>query len=189
MKNLIFFGAPGAGKGTQAKKVAEQLKLIHLSTGDILRAAVDKKTEHGGIAKKFMDNGELVPDDIMIRLVEAKIKKLNDANGFIFDGFPRTIAQAEAFDEMLSKLDMTISHVIHLKVAKEILVKRLLKRSVLEARNDDRSIETIEKRITTYITKTTPIKEYYLKQNKLHKIAGTGDIEDIFNRILEVISN
>ena len=188
MKNLIFFGAPGAGKGTQAKKIADQFNLIHLSTGDILRAEVSQESEFGIIAKESMDKGELVADNIILKMVEAAITKQKDSNGFIFDGFPRTIPQAEAFDIMLSKLNMAISHVIHLKVSKDILVKRLSKRAVLEKRLDDENINIIENRITTYINKTAPVKDFYLKQGKMHKIDGTGEIKDIFGRVLEAIS-
>jgi adenylate kinase len=189
MTNLIFFGAPGAGKGTQAKKVAEKFQLIHLSTGDILRNAVAKKTELGVIAKKYMDNGELLPDDVIIRMVENQIKKNLDCNGFIFDGFPRTIPQAEAFNVMLAKYNTNISHVVHLKVSKENLVNRLLKRAELENRSDDSSISIIENRITLYIEKTAPIKEFYTKRGKMRKVVGIGNVEEIFEKVVEAITD
>lgn len=187
MTNLIFFGGPGAGKGTQAKKIAEKFGLIHLSTGDILRNAVEKKTELGIIAKKYMDGGELLPDDVIIRMVENQIKKDLETNGFIFDGFPRTIPQAEAFDTMLAKYDMTISHVVHLKVPKEVLVERLLRRAELENRSDDADISIIENRINLYINKTAPIKEFYTKQGKMLKVDGMGEVDEIFERVVEAV--
>lgn len=188
MLNLILFGAPGAGKGTQAKKISEKFHLLHLSTGDILRKAVANKTELGIIAKEYLDRGNLLPDDIMIKMVENTIKKNTDVQGFIFDGFPRTIAQAEAFDKMLVTLNMAINCVIHLRVEKDILVDRLLKRAEIEGRSDDADKSIIENRITLYKQKTKPVKEYYSKLEKLTVIDGLGEIDDIFEQVDAVLS-
>ncbi|MBN2892043.1 MAG: adenylate kinase [Bacteroidales bacterium] len=188
MLNLIFFGAPGAGKGTQAKKVCEKFNLIHLSTGDILRAKIADKTEMGILAKSYMDKGELVPDDVILKMVENVIKSHPKSNGFIFDGFPRTIPQAEAFDIMLANLNMALSDVIHLKVDKDELIERLKKRAELENRKDDSNISIIENRIVQYIEKTAPVKEYYSNQGKLRKVEGIGDVDEIFEKVVEAIS-
>ena len=187
MLNLIFFGAPGAGKGTQAKKTAEKYNLSHLSTGDILRAEVSNNTELGAIAKSYMDKGELLPDDIIIKMVENKIKEVNNPEGFIFDGFPRTLAQAEAFDAMLTKNKMRITFVIHLDVEKNVLIDRLRKRAEIENRKDDSDISIIENRISQYIEKTEPIKNFYQNRGQLINIDGMGEIDDIFNRIVEML--
>jgi len=187
MMNLIFLGAPGAGKGSQAVKIAQKYNLAHLSTGDILRNEVDKKTELGIIAKQYMDKGELLPDDIIIKMVENKIKEVKGFNGFIFDGFPRTIKQAEDFDKMLDSIKIRIDSVILLDVSKEILIERLSKRAVLENRKDDSDISIIENRIVQYLQKTAPLIDYYKKQNKLIKINGIGLIDDIFIAITNII--
>ncbi len=188
MFNLIFFGAPGAGKGTQAKKVCKLYNLVHLSTGDILRSEITAKTELGLIVKKFMDKGELLPDDVIIKIVESKIKNNKNSNGFVFDGFPRTIPQAEAFDKMLENLDMSISHVIYLDVEKDELFKRLMKRAELENRKDDQDKAVIENRIEQYNNKTEPLKQYYSKKGKLKKVEGVGDVEDIAEKIKNILS-
>ncbi len=188
MKNLIFFGAPGAGKGTQAKKLAKKLDLKHISTGDVLRTEISTNTDLGKKAKVFMNKGELVPDEVIIGMVEKIISGLLDKNGFILDGFPRTYPQAIALDAMLKKYHISISDVLFLNVPKEELISRLLKRAEIEGRNDDKNTAIIENRIHVYKEKTTPIFEYYAKQNKFREIAGVGEIDEIFNNILAVVN-
>jgi adenylate kinase len=188
MKNLIFFGAPGAGKGTQAKKLAQEFKLKHISTGDVLRAEVSNQTELGKKAKNFMDKGELVPDDIIISMVEKIISSILDSNGFILDGFPRTQEQAIALDKMLEKYNITISNAIFLDVPEEELIKRLEKRAELENRDDDKNENIIKNRIKIYKEKTEPVLNYYQKQGKLKKIQGLGDIDQIYKNIVQAIS-
>lgn len=188
MKNLIFFGAPGAGKGTQAKKLAEKFNLKHISTGDVLRAETANDTELGVKAKVFMSKGELVPDEIIIGMVEKIISGLLDKNGFILDGFPRTNPQAVALDSMLEKYHISISDVLFLDVPKEELIRRLSLRADIEGREDDKNSAVIENRIKLYQQKTKPVFEYYSNQNKFRKITGVGNIDEIFNNILTIIN-
>jgi adenylate kinase len=187
MRNLIFFGAPGAGKGTQAKKIAEKFNLKHLSTGDVLRKEITAKTELGIIAQTFMDKGELVPDDVIIGMVEKIIADNLHCEGFIFDGFPRTYPQAEALDIMLKKYNIEISYVIFLDVPQQELIHRLAKRAEIEGRDDDKNVEIIENRINVYKQKTAPVLEYYEKQNKLYKVDGVGEIDVIFDKIISIL--
>ena len=192
MINIVLFGAPGAGKGTQAIKLAEKYKLIHLSTGDILRKEIEVGSELGRQAKNFTDKGEFVPDEVVIGIIQSQIKQNNDAFGFIFDGFPRTIAQAEALDKMLSENNMQISAMYALDVATDELVKRLQLRGEVSGRADDMSLDVIHNRIDVYNKKTKPIIDYYSAQNKYTAINGIGDIEDIFERLskqIEVLSS
>lgn len=186
MANLIFFGAPGAGKGTQAKMLAQELDLIHISTGDLLRIEVQNQTELGLIAKSYMEKGELVPDDVIISMVENIVK--NATKGFILDGFPRTIPQAKALDEMLKKYNLKIDKVIFLDVPKDELVQRLLKRAQLEGRTDDQDPNVIENRINVYNEKTFPVLEFYQSLNKLVKINGVGEINEIYQAIKNAIN-
>lgn len=188
MKNLIFFGAPGAGKGTQAKKLAEKFNLKHISTGDVLRAEITNNTDLGVKAQVFMSKGELVPDEVIIGMVEKIISGLLDKNGFILDGFPRTNPQAVALDLMLDKHSISISDVIFLDVPKEELINRLFLRAELEGREDDKNVTIIENRINVYQQKTTPVFEYYSNQNKFRRIMGVGNIDEIFTNILSVIN-
>ncbi len=188
MKNLVFFGAPGAGKGTQAKKLAEKYGLIHISTGDVLRSEVANETELGKMANEYMKKGELVPDDVIIGMVEKIIAANKDGNGFILDGFPRTTPQAEALDKMLEKYNLSISNVLFLDVPKNELIKRLQKRAELEGRSDDKDLSVIENRIKVYEEKTAPVLNYYEKQGKLKKINGVGTIDEIFNKIEQAIN-
>ncbi len=188
MKNLIFLGAPGAGKGTQAKKIAEKFNLKHLSTGDILRNEIAKETKLGITAKKYMDRGELVPDEVIIGIVENIISKNLHCEGFIFDGFPRTFPQAEALDKMLEKYNIAISNVFFLDVPQQELIDRLAKRAKLEGRDDDKDLTVIENRIDVYRQKTEPLLEYYEKQNKLQRIKGIGEIDEIFEKIVNILS-
>lgn len=188
MKNIVFFGAPGAGKGTQAKKLAERFNLIHISTGDVLRGEVKNKTDLGLKAQTYMQNGELVPDDLIISMVEKIIAANLDGEGFILDGFPRTKPQAEALDNMLKKYNIKISDAIFLDVPKDELITRLQKRAELEGRDDDKDISVIENRINVYNEKTAPVIEYYSQQGKLKKIDGLGEISEIFESIIKILS-
>ncbi len=187
MINLILIGAPGAGKGTQAKKIGENFKLNHISTGDLLRNEVANETELGLIAKRYMNEGNLLPDELIIKMVESYIKKHSQEKGFIFDGFPRNIEQAEAFDKMLQSLDMEITLVLNIEVETKLLIERLNKRAVLENRKDDSNEDIIKNRLELFEEKTVPIKEFYKKQNKLKDVDGKGEIDDIYKKIEQII--
>ncbi len=182
MVNLVLFGPPGAGKGTQSQNIIRHFGLVHLSTGDILRAEVAAGTPLGLEAKKLMDGGQLVPDAMVIGMIESKINANKQAAGFIFDGFPRTIAQAEALDVMLEAHGLRITKVIMLEVAEEELVSRLLKRAELEGRKDD-TPETIRKRFQEYQNKTLPVAGYYRHQDKVLALNGIGEVDVIFGQI------
>jgi len=187
MLNIVLFGPPGAGKGTQAEKIIEKYQLIHLSTGDILRAELAAQTPLGQEAKKYMDKGELLPDKVVIEMIGSKIEKSHDSNGFIFDGFPRTTAQAEALDILLHKKNTPISIMLSLEVEKNELVKRLLGRGQVSGRSDDQDESIIENRIKVYNNETTPVKGFYEKQGKYRAIDGMGTIDEIFERLCRVI--
>ncbi len=187
MLNIVLFGPPGAGKGTQSQKIIDQYRLIHLSTGDILRAEISNGTELGLKAKALMDKGELVPDEVVIGMIEHRLSEDKEAKGFIFDGFPRTVAQAEALDELLQKFDTEIHEMIALEVSEDELKKRLLERGKVSGRADDQDIGKIENRISVYKKQTLPVAEYYEKQGKYKGINGIGSIDEIFGRIEESI--
>jgi adenylate kinase len=187
MLNLVLFGPPGSGKGTQSAKLIEKYQLKHLSTGDILRGEIAAKTQLGLEAKKRMDKGELVSDDIVIGMIGNILKANKTAKGFIFDGFPRTTAQAAALDKLLTAQNTSISVMLSLEVEKEELVDRLLNRGKDSGRPDDQDINVIENRITVYNRETAIVADYYKAQGKLHSIHGMGSIEDIFNRLSEAI--
>ena len=187
MLNIVLFGPPGAGKGTQAQKIIEKYHLVHLSTGDILRAELAALTPLGQEAKKYMDKGELVPDEVVIEMIGLKIDKSHDSNGFIFDGFPRTTAQAEALDRLLQKRNTPISIMLSLEVEKNELIKRLLGRGQVSGRSDDQDESVIENRIKVYHNETTPVKGFYEKQGKYVAIDGMGTIDEIFERLCKVI--
>jgi adenylate kinase len=183
MLNIILFGAPGAGKGTQSEKLIEKYSLVHLSTGDILRNEIVACTKLGLEAKAFMDKGELVPDNVVIGMIEHKIDENKNAKGFIFDGFPRTVAQAEALDNMLTNKKQTISQMIAIDVESDELVKRLQVRADIQNRPDDKDINVINNRIKVYNEKTAILADYYDKQGKFVKINGMGTVYDIFTRL------
>jgi adenylate kinase len=187
MLNIVLFGPPGAGKGTQAAKLLEKYQLVHLSTGDILRSELAAKTTLGLEAKKYMDKGELVPDSVVIGMIESKIDSNTDAKGFIFDGFPRTTAQAKALDEMLEKKNIAITMMLALEVEKEELIKRLLLRGKDSGRADDQDRSVIENRIRVYNSETAPVQDFYESQGKYKGIHGMGTIDDIFDRLCDVI--
>lgn len=189
MLNIVLFGPPGAGKGTQSEKLIAHFNLVHLSTGDILRKEVADQTPLGLEAKKLMDQGLLVPDDVVISMIESRIDAKPDAKGFIFDGFPRTTAQAEALDRMLGKKGTGISMMLALEVEDAELIKRLLLRGKDSGRADDQNEEIIARRIHEYNSKTAPLKEYYTRQGKFHSIKGIGSIEEIFSGLCAVIDS
>ncbi len=187
MLNLVLFGPPGAGKGTQSEKLITKYGLVHLSTGDILRNEIARGTILGMEAKQLMDKGDLVGDDIVIGMIEAKLDATPDANGFIFDGFPRTQNQAIALDDLLQKKGSQISAMLALDVDNEELVKRLLLRGKASGRADDANEDIIRNRVNEYNNKTLPLKKYYSESAKFHSINGIGTIETIFDEICDRI--
>ena len=187
MLNIVLFGPPGAGKGTQSEKLIDKYGLVHLSTGDILRSEITRGTALGMEAKQIMDRGDLVSDDIVIGMIEAKLDATPHANGFIFDGFPRTQTQAIALDDLLQKKGTAISAMLALEVNNEELVKRLLIRGKESGRPDDQNEEIIRNRVNEYNNKTLPLKKYYSEQGKFHSIDGIGTIDSIFNQLVERI--
>jgi adenylate kinase len=189
MLNLVLFGPPGAGKGTQSQKLIEKYQLVHLSTGDILRGEITQGTPLGTEAKKLMDDGKLVPDEVVIGMISNKLDNNSTAKGFIFDGFPRTVAQAEALDSLLASKNEQISGMIALQVEEAELEKRLLLRGKESGRPDDANPEIIKKRIVEYNSKTAPVANYYEQQGKLKNINGVGSIDEIFSNICQVINN
>ena len=189
MLNLVLFGPPGAGKGTQSAKLIEKFNLIHLSTGDILRNEIAASTTLGLEAKKLMDQGILVPDEVVIGMISSKLDANKDANGFIFDGFPRTTAQAEALDNLLTEKRTSIFKMLALEVDEEELMKRLLLRGNESGRPDDQNPDVISKRVYEYNSKTLPVANYYKSQNKYLGIVGIGDIDSIFELLCNAITN
>jgi adenylate kinase len=189
MLNIVLFGPPGAGKGTQSENLIKQYHLVHLSTGDILRNEIANGTTLGLEAKKLMDQGILVPDEVVIGMIENKLNANKNAKGFIFDGFPRTTAQAETLDVLLQKHETSIHKMLALEVNDDELKKRLLERGKTSGRADDQNPEIIENRIKEYNNKTAPLKNYYLQQNKFIGINGIGTIEEIFVRLQTAIES
>ncbi len=187
MLNIVLFGPPGAGKGTQSDKIIDRYDLTHLSTGDLFRKHLTEGTDLGLLAKKYMDEGNLVPDEVVIRMVELKINANTDTKGFIFDGFPRTVNQARALDRLLEEKGKPISGMILLEVDEEELKKRIMLRGKTSGRTDDQDEEKINNRIKVYQEETLPVANYYDAQGKLNKVNGVGSIDEIFNNICEVI--
>ena len=188
MLNIVLFGPPGAGKGTQSAKIIQQFGLIHLSTGDLLRAEIGAGTTLGLEAKKLMDQGILVPDEVVIAMIENKLNENKFAAGFIFDGFPRTVAQAEALDVALASQGLSINKMIALEVNQEELTQRLLERGKSSGRPDDQNEDLIRKRIQEYTEKTAPVAHHYESQGKYKGINGIGEIESIFAEILAILA-
>lgn len=187
MLNLVLFGPPGAGKGTQSEKLIAKYQLVHLSTGDILRGEIKNQTTLGLEAKKLMDAGVLVPDEVVIGMIGNKLEENKNAKGFIFDGFPRTTAQAEALDKLLEGKNTAVSMMLALEVDNEELTKRLLLRGKDSGRADDSNESIIRNRINEYNNKTAPLKQYYTAQNKFHAVNGIGSIDEIFAALCSLI--
>ena len=187
MTNLVLFGPPGAGKGTQANFLKGKYNLVHISTGDVFRFNIKNETALGVLAKSFIDKGELVPDQVTIDMLNKEVEKNTDAKGFIFDGFPRTNAQAKALDELMVSKDSQINAMVALEVEDEILVERLLERGKTSGRPDDADETIIRNRIKEYYNKTAILKDYYSEQNKYFGVNGVGNIEEITERLSTVI--
>lgn len=189
MINIVLFGKPGAGKGTQADFLKEKYNLVHLSTGDIFRFNIKNDTELGQLAKTYMDKGDLVPDEVTIKMLQSEVDKNPQANGFLFDGFPRTIAQAEALDAFLSSKNQEITATVALDADDEILVQRLLERGKTSGRPDDQDEEKIRNRYEEYNQKTAPLMDYYKGQNKFKAVNGIGSIAEVTERLSVVIDS
>ena len=189
MTNLVLFGPPGAGKGTQANFLKDKYKLVHISTGDVFRYNIKNETSLGLHAKSFMDQGQLVPDNVTIEMLGAEVDKNPGANGFIFDGFPRTVAQAEALSELLKEKNTEVAAMIALEVDDEVLVERLLERGKTSGRKDDADEAIIRNRIHVYYEETAILKQFYLKENKYYGVDGVGTISEITERISRVIDS
>ncbi|WP_299673747.1 adenylate kinase [uncultured Tenacibaculum sp.] len=186
MKNIVLFGPPGAGKGTQAELLKEKYNLVHISTGDVFRFNIKNETELGILAKKYIDEGELVPDEVTINMLKAEVNKNAEANGFIFDGFPRTEDQAKALDEFLAEKNERINGMVALEVPEDLLVERILERGKTSGRSDDTDEEKIRNRFNEYNTKTAVLKDYYNAQGNFYGVDGVGSIEDITKRLADV---
>lgn len=189
MTNIVLFGPPGAGKGTQASFLKERFGLVHISTGDVFRSNIKNETVLGKLAQSFMDEGNLVPDQVTIDMLSAEVDKNHDANGFIFDGFPRTVAQAEALDVLLDNYQTNITAMVALEVPDQLLVERLLERGKTSGRPDDANTEIIQNRIKAYYTNTAILKSYYESQNKYFGVNGVGSINEITERLQELINS
>jgi len=188
MINLVLFGPPGAGKGTQSEKLIKQYGFVHISTGDLFRWHTKNETELGKRVKEIMNSGSLVPDEITIAMLKEELDKNPNAKGFLFDGFPRTVAQAEALDKFMKDNSTAIHHVIALDVTEAEVRSRIAKRRSIENRVDDEE-EKLNKRITEYFTKTVHVLPYYEKQNRLQTVQGIGEIEAIFGSICKIIDH
>lgn len=187
MFNVILFGPPGSGKGTQSEKLMEKYGLKHLSTGDLLRSEISKKTPLGIEARNFMDKGQLVPDEVVIGMISSLLDNNKEATGFLFDGFPRTSAQAEALDRLLELKNSCISVMIALEVSENELIHRLVQRGKTSGRADDDNENVIRARIVEYKTKTAAVADYYRKFNKVVEVKGEGSVEEIFEALCKQI--
>jgi adenylate kinase len=187
MINIVLFGKPGAGKGTQAEFLKEKYSLTHLSTGDIFRFNIQNNTDLGKLAKSYMDNGDLVPDEVTIKMLQDTVEKNPNTKGFLFDGFPRTLAQAEALDAFLATKNWEVTATIALEADDEILIQRLLERGKTSGRVDDQDEDKIRNRYQEYNEKTAPLMEYYSNQNKFYPVNGIGSIKEITERLSAII--
>jgi adenylate kinase len=189
MQNIVLFGPPGAGKGTQAEKLIEKYGLTHISTGDVFRRNIRAQTELGKQAKKYMDAGQLVPDEVTINMLALEMDNHPEAFGFIFDGFPRTVAQAKALDEMLTRRKTQVGVMLSLEVNDEELKQRLAGRALVSGRADDADPKIIENRIAVYKAETYPVRDYYDAQGKMQAIDGVGSVDEIFERMCSALPN
>ena len=187
MKNIVLFGKPGSGKGTQASLIEKKYNYIHISTGDVFRNNINQKTQLGLEAKKFIDSGDLVPDNLTIKMLEDKVENYKTPSGFIFDGFPRTKSQARALDEFLQTKKTKISLVIELFVDDKILIKWLIERGKSSGRTDDQNELKILNRLDNYNDKTFPLVEYYKKQKKFFSVNGESSVEDTFKKLCNIV--
>ncbi len=187
MLNLILFGPPGSGKGTQAAHLVEKYQLLHISTGDMFRYEIGNSTELGQLAKSYMNQGQLVPDSVTIAMLRKRVEDNPGVAGIIFDGFPRTVAQAEALDQLLAEMGTRISGLIALEVSDDEITQRILLRGQTSGRSDDNDEAIVRKRIEVYKNETTPVFDYYAQSGKSLKINGIGSIEDIFGRLCAAI--
>lgn len=187
MFNLILFGPPGSGKGTQSEKLIAKYGLKHLSTGDLLRSEISRQTPLGKEAQNFMDKGQLVPDEVVIGMISSALDANPHAKGFLFDGFPRTAAQAEALDKLLDLKEAPIAVMLALEVSESELIKRLLKRGETSGRSDDNNENVIRARITEYHNKTAVVADYYKQFDKVEMVKGEGSIDEIFERLCKEI--
>lgn len=189
MMNLVLFGAPGSGKGTQSAKIIDKYGLYHISTGDVLRDHIARHTDLGRLADKYISKGQLIPDAVMIEILDNVLEeKASGKNGVVFDGFPRTIAQAEALEKLLKKRDAKIDGVIGLEVAEDELIKRMLQRGRETGRTDD-NLETITRRLEVYLESTKPLKDYYAELGLYLSVDGQGNVDDIFGNITKGIDS
>ncbi|MFM7357692.1 MAG: adenylate kinase [Sediminibacterium sp.] len=187
MFNIILFGPPGSGKGTQSARLVEKYGLIHLSTGDLLRSEISRQTQLGLEAKAIMDRGELVPDVVVVGMISSALDANPNTNGFLFDGFPRTVAQSEALDNLLQGKGTSIGVVLSLEVSEQELVKRLLNRGLTSGRSDDNSEEVVLARIAEYHKKTSVVAGHYRKYDKVVDVKGEGTVEEIFSLLCSEI--
>ena len=189
MINLVLFGKPGAGKGTQAEFLKSKYELFHISTGDLFRHHITNATDLGKLAKSYMDQGDLVPDQVTIDMLKVAVESNPEAKGFIFDGFPRTTKQAIALDEFLTEKSMSITATIALEAADDVLIERLLNRGITSGRADDQDEVKIRNRFDEYNSKTAPLRDFYEDQGKFHSINGIGSIEEITGRLTLLIDS
>ena len=189
MFNIVIFGKPGSGKGTQANFLKEKYSLYHISTGDLFRKNISNKTKLGIEAKSFLDNGDLVPDFVTIKMLENEVLSNKQVKGYIFDGFPRTLAQAESLDTFLNSINLKINATIALDVEENELIKRLLDRGKTTNRSDDQDLEKIKNRFNEYNIKTSILINFYNKQGKFYSVDGKGSVDDITSRLFDLIES
>ena len=189
MKNFILFGKPGSGKGTQAEHLCEKYELYHISTGDLFRKNISQNTKLGLLAKSYMDKGDLVPDEVTIKMLENEIKDNSKSRGFLFDGFPRTIDQADSLDKFLHSINMQINATIALELDEKELISRIIDRGKTSNRSDDQDIEKIKSRFNEYNKKTSTLIRYYKDQKKFFEVNGHGSVDEITNRLFDLIDS